>query len=171
MKVTGYMIREALRRWTTKQQIAAKVFPESVFAFEGESEHPTKLDHDFWLASTYVAALQALQQKYNMAVTITVKGLREEVKLSLSEAIKLLAFASQRSKMWRVAAESNGRDRHMFRELTRDKDKEVAKRQVSVKECMDKTEEVDRFYASLRGSIASANATEVELDVDTGVFS
>lgn len=168
MKVTGYQLREALRRWTTKQQISAKIFPETMFSFDVKpSVTPREVADDFWDASVAVAKIQVAQQKFNFAVSVTVDGNT----MSLAEAIKLLSFAGQASKMWRTAAADNGRDRYSARELKRSKDDEIARRVVSVQECMKASEDRDRFNSLLRSAVAKANGTEVEIDINEGYFS
>lgn len=162
MKVTGYKLREAVRRWVTAQSVAAKMFPETLFAFEGDQkDDPKDVDESFWTASKNIAELQELQQKYNMENFVEVRGER----MTLSRAIKLVAFAGQRSKSWKTAASETGRGRFSDRVLTRSKEDEIASRKVSVKECLNCQIGVDSYLADLRTAIAVANGREIDMEI------
>jgi len=169
MKVNGYKIREAIRRWTTVQTVAARMFPESTFAFAGDGkDHPNVIDAQYWEASVAVATLQEVQQKFNASITIELFGGKE--KMTLSKAIKLVAFAGQRSKFWRTSASETGKSRYSERLMTKSKDDELAHRQVTVKECFVNQSKIDAFLAELRTAIAVANGMEMELDISPELF-
>lgn len=168
MKVTGYMLREAVRRWTTVQTVAAKMFPEVTFAFFGDiKDNPLEIDTQYWTAALAVSELQEAQQKFNASIRVKV-GNQE---MNLSRAIKLVAFAGQRSKAWKTAACETGKSRYSDKLMVRDKDSEVAKRQMSVKECLAKQAEIDSFLADLRTAISVANGKEIDIiDLDPKLF-
>ena len=163
MIVTGYKIREAVRRWTTLQAVSAKMFPETIYAFDGDiKDTPLEMDGAFWKASLAIAELQEAQQRYNASVVVKVGN--EE--MTLSKAIKLVAFAGQRSKQWRTAASETGRNRFHERVLTRSKEDEVARRQCTIKDCLSEQERIDRYLSDLRTAIAVGNGQEKEVVVN-----
>lgn len=167
MKINGYKIREAIRRWTTVQTVAARMFPESTFAFEGDAkDHPNEIDRQYWEASLAVATLQEVQQKFNAAIIVSIF----DEKMTLSKAIKLVAFAGQRSKSWRTSAAETGKTRWSDRVMTKSKDDEMAHRQVTVKQCLENQTKVDSYLAELRTAIAMANGQEMELEIDSALF-
>jgi hypothetical protein len=163
MKVTGYQLREALRRWTTRLDIASKQFNASLYQFETDRQRsPMEISEDFEKAEVAVAILQETQQAYNGLVKVNVQG--HEMTLAL--AVKRVGTAARLEKMWRSAASDRGvRDRYYSRELTRNKDDVVAVRQVSVEDALQKAEEAARRSSALREAIAVANATELDMNI------
>jgi len=161
MLVTGYDLREALKRWTLRKDTASRQFNNTIFAFDDENKpSPTSVAQDFTKADCAVALLQEAQQRYNLAVQITVKG----QSMSLAMAVKSIGGAGRLEKMWRFATTDTGRDRYSIRETTRRADDIVARRVISPEECMEKADAAARFASALRSAVASANGNKLPIE-------
>lgn len=133
MQITGFQIREALKRWNLRLETADKQFKNSLWAFEGEQMiAPLEVGKNFKEADEAVARLENLQQRYNQKVEVDVLS----KKMTLGLAVKMIGGAGRREKMWRLAATDTGRDRYSYRDMTRKADDIQATRQVTVEEAM-----------------------------------
>ena len=165
MEVTGYQLREALKRWQLKLDTSAKQFKESLYQFDedqgaqGENFNPSALSSQFEVADAAIATLEAAQQRYNQQVEVNILG----EKMPLAVAIKRVGGAGRLEKMWRGVASDTGRDRYSYREMTRDKDQIRAKRTISVQDSIKFADEAARKAGALRSAIATANNTKVDL--------
>lgn len=161
MKVTGYKLQHTLRELTHQRDIAAGQFTESLYAFvDDDKPNPVKLMETYRDCEDKIAKLQTAQQRYNLAVGVEVLG----EKMTLSQAIKLVGGAGRAEKMWRSCAKGTGTDRYSYRNNTRSKDEEQAKRQVSVEDAMLYARKAAKFASALRMAIQVGNATEVEIE-------
>jgi hypothetical protein len=162
VKVTGYQLREALRRWRDQEQICANNFKTSVFQFEGDNKgNPKDWAIQFERAYHAVAMIEAAQQAYNEQLVVNVNGKN----MSLALAIKLVNGAGRMAKMWRDAAISDGNDRHSYMSNRRNKDEEMSARQVPQDAAVKLTNEAASFAGALRSAIAEVNSKEVTLDM------
>lgn len=160
MKANGYQIREAMKRWQVRKEIAAKKFPESLTRFEGDDKKsPKEVMAAFREAENAIADLQTAQQQYNIQVNV-------RPGLSLALAIKRLGGASRAEKMLKDALGGKGRDEFAYLDGMghRDKDAEYAKKAITEDELREELEKSTEATSSLREAIATANATQVELD-------
>ena len=162
MQITGFQIREALKRWNLRLETADKQFKNSLWAFEGEQMiAPLEVGKNFKEADEAVARLENLQQRYNQKVEVDVLG----KKMTLALAVKMIGGAGRREKMWRLAATDTGHERYSsYRDMTRKADDIQAKRQITVEEAMKQADEAARFAGALRAAVATGNAKQVELD-------
>lgn len=161
MKVTGYKLREAIRRVELQRDATAGLFKDSLHVFEGESKaNPIDLMKKFRDAEYAVAALQEAQQRYNLRVSIVVYGKA----LSLAVAVKMLGGAGRAAKMWRDAI-SEKDDRYSYRNsLERSKDTEAAKRVVTYDVALREANKADAYAGELRAAVAAGNAREIEIE-------
>jgi hypothetical protein len=171
MDVTGYRIREALRRQQLRRDTAAGQFHSSLHAFPDQTEPkatPDQVVARIQQAETSIARLQVAQTRYNLAVRVDVAG---EGRLSLLECIKRIGGLGRVEKRWREAATVK-EDRYGYgSNLTRDKDQVVAVRQISLEDASARTEAVDRKLATLREAIAVGNAQQIGIeDLDAALF-
>src|SRR3990167_8019674 len=130
-EVTGYTLREALKRWRIRRDVADKQFKDSLWAFasdEGQKVSSEQISKNYAEADYNLAKLQEIQQEFNRTVAIDVQGR----KMTLALAIKLVGGVGRRESMWRNAATDTGRDRRYYggREMSRSTDEEHAKRTV-----------------------------------------
>jgi hypothetical protein len=170
MKITGYAIREALRRWQLRRDTAESQFTGTLLKFEDETKSsPEEIIRLTLEAETAIARLQILQTRYNLAVTISVDGIGSHV--TLLECIKRFGGLGRVEKLWRKASTEKG-DRYEFVDRSvRDKDQIVAKRAISYEVAAKHTIEAGRFLGKLREAVAVGNAREMEFEnLDAALF-
>ena len=164
MKVSGIRLREAMRKWNTRLEVASKQFKTSLWQFKNDNRKlpsPTQLSARFQEADKAIAAIQVAQQKFNLDCSVVVAG----QSMSLAMAVKLIGNAGRHEKMWRSAAADDGNDRYT-RDNIRKADEIHAERQVSVEDSLSAAEAAAEYASSLRAAIATANARELEVDID-----
>lgn len=162
MKVTGFQIREAMRRWELRRETAANQFTDSLLAFRDEQKAtPDEVMKGFVDAEAAVAKLQTAQAKLNLVVTVDVQG----TKMPLIEAIKRLGGAGRAEKMWRQAAGGTKKDRYGYRdENVRREGEERAASTISQKEAISRATKAGSFASAVRNAIAKGNTVEVEIE-------
>lgn len=161
MKVTGFLLREAIRRWELRRDTAANQFDDSLAKFKDEDKQsPTEITQAFVEAEVAVAKLQAAQARYNLSINVKLEVTNETV--TLCEAVKRLGGAGRLEKMWRSAA-GGKKDRYGgYDQGTRRADEVRAVRTVTVKESMAHANRASAVAGALRAGIAKANGTEME---------
>lgn len=171
MKVTGYKLREALRRWQLRRDTAAGQFDKTLTAFEGEDKRkPSEIADAVLEAESAIARLQTAQTRYNTMVSVQAEGVGT---LTLLGCVKRIGGLARVEKMWRVAAGTEKKGRTTIYDMVhaRDKDQLVAKRTVSFDDAAKHAEGIGRQLAALRVAIATGNATEVPIeDLDATLF-
>jgi hypothetical protein len=168
MKVTGYQLREAIRRHELRRDAAATQFNESLWRFEDEDKiSPDDLHTLFVEAEKTIGVLQVGQMRYNRAVALNVTG----EKMTLAEGVKRIGGAGRIEKMWRESVGKKDRYGRDPSDRTRSSDTQHVVRALSVKECMDRTSRTAKFAGALRAAIAEANSREVEVEgLDPSLF-
>jgi hypothetical protein len=168
MQVTGYMIREALKRQEIRRSTLAIQAKSSLWQFPGDEKMSAdEVMAQLRVAEEAIAALQVLQDRYNLMVEVEVNG----VKLSLSQAIKTVGGAGRVEKQWRDFATDTGKRGYQDESLSRDKDEERAVRTLSPKECLMRSTQAANYAGSLRAVIAEGNSKKVNFDgLDTLLF-
>ncbi len=164
MKVTGYQLREAIRRWSGVVDVTAKQFPDSIWGFDSDEldAKPKTIAAEYEEADLAIATLETAQQFYNQQIMVNVGGQR----MTLSTAVKRVGGAGRLEKLWRNAATDSGRDRWSNRERTRSKDTEVATRSISAADCLAAARKASQFAGNLRAAIAMGNSKELEIEID-----
>ena len=167
MQVNGYQLREALRRWNQRRELAAKQFKQSLYSFDEEGPLPSAFARDAENADQAVAKLQEAQQRYNLDVKV------DEGKMSLALAVKMLGGAGRLEKLWRDAADPDVGKRRPWASdvLVRKADEVHAIRMVDSQAA---SQNADRFAAiagKLRADIARANGVSIELDIPKDILS
>jgi hypothetical protein len=177
MLVTGYMLREAIRRWQLRRDTLATQFEDAFHFFEGEEkESPDDLAKAFMIAERAVAELQAAQARYNLQTTVTIdqgmaSGISIKDHLNLCMAVKLIGGAGRIEKFWRTAAAPSSRDRYSCRDETvRNKDEIRAKKALSFRELTERATKATNYAGQLRAAIAEANSTKQDIDLDLALF-
>jgi len=161
MKVSGYQLRESLRRWKDRRDIFSRNFEESLWQFsDDEKGHPVDRAKGYAEADRAVARLESAQQEYNLKTTIQLPN--ESVTLSV--AVKLLGGAGRLTRMWRKGATDTGRDKYSYRENRRSKEDEFARRMVPQELAMQKADEAACYASALRAGIAEANGTSLDIE-------
>lgn len=162
MKVTGYQLREAIRRHELTRDTAANLFKKTQHVFEGDNPkgHPRDVMKSFVGAEEAVVALQEAQQKYNLHVSVDVQG----NKMSLCSAVKRLGGAGRTEKMWREAV-CEKQDRYDSRyNLERQEGTIFAQRVLSYDEAIDAANKAAGFAGALRAAVALGNATVIDVE-------
>lgn len=168
MKVTGYQLREAIKRQVQRCEMAKDVFRGSYVGFDGEDKDPVAAGTMFYEAGTSVALLQAAQQRYNDRVTVTHKG----EPITLAVAVKLIGHLGAYEKEWRtIASQKKERSYGSDPTLERDTTKIYAQRLISTATAFSLAEAAGKDAAQLRAAIATANNTELDIDLPETLFS
>lgn len=162
MKVTGYKLREAMKRWQLRRDSAVSQFQASLIGFPGE-ERPKPLDLGAagLAAEGAIAGLQAAQARYNAAITVTCDG----APFSLLEAVKLYGGMQRIEKMWRAASTIKREKYYRLSdpEKSRKVDEVTAQRTISYEDAAKQAMIAGARVASLREAISVGNAREVDL--------
>jgi hypothetical protein len=164
-EINGYQLRESLKRWRTRRDVADKQFKESLWGFKDEEAGrptPTALAESYEKSDFAIAKLQELQQDFNRNQVVEIAGR----KMTLALAIKLVGGAGRLENMWRTAATDSGRDRYSHREMTRAAGEERARRRLSVDEAINLSDKAASYASALRSGIAAANARMISLPAD-----
>lgn len=161
MNVTGFMLRQAIKRWELRRDTAAGMFDDSLMKFEGDDKlTPDEVARNFEEAETAIGQLQTAQARYNLAVTGKVNG----VEMTLCEMIKRVGGAGRKEKMWRVATGVK-KDRYALRdEMTRKTDEVRAQRTISVKDIISRANAAGSLKTAFVSAIAKGNITELPIE-------
>lgn len=169
MHVTGYMIREALKRQELRKNVLEVQVKSALWRFKEED----KLTADEAMAQAKeaeekIADLEVIQDRYNLQVMVDVQG----VKMPLARAVKLVGGAGRIEKQWRDFSTDTGKRGYRDdQEITRDKDVERAERTLSARECLDRSTKAAGYAGSLRAAIAEGNSQRVNFDdLDASLF-
>jgi hypothetical protein len=163
LKVTGYQIREALRRIESERKIAIEQSKDSLWHFKGEEGNTfEEVMNAYQQADYQISVLQVLQQYYNQTVLVDLRGSI----LPLALLVKMVGSWGRLEKMWREAC-SNKRGSYYEPEKQRDPTMIYASRTVPVKTAMLKANEASSLLTHIRQEIAKANATTLEITAVT----
>jgi hypothetical protein len=169
MKITGYKLKEMIKRAEMVRDTVASLFSASLFKFEDETkDSPQKVVEKFQKADLALAQLQTIQARYNLTVEVDVLG----EKMTLMEAVKRVGGAGRVEKMWRSAS-GEKRDRYSsYRDenMTRDKNEIRATATLNKSQALELAQEAAKVAGALRAAIAEGNSREVELDVSLPDF-
>ena len=167
MKITGYMLREAIKMHELRRDTAAAAFAPSLKKFETETKTaPHDIVKEFLAAEEDIAKLQMVQARYNLHVAVTVHGTR----MSLAEAVKRLGGMSRVEKMWRSATGTKV-DRYSYQSDERSKDVLIARTTITTAEAMKLAQTAAKATGEFRAAIATGNATEFEAEtLDAKLF-
>lgn len=167
MKVTGYMLREAIKQHELRRDTASRAFNGSLKKFpDEEKEPPHKVIETFTHAEHAIAALQEAQMRYNLLVEVEfdMPG-NPQTRMSLAKAIKLVGGAGRVEKMWRSATGPK-KDRYGgYRD-----DDEIDPTRIRAVSTITPSEAVKQATLSgkvagaLRAAIATANAVPIEIE-------
>ena len=164
-KVTGYQLREAIKRQTLLRDTAAAMFTDSLRKFPGEDKPvPDEMMASFYRADTAIAKLQVAQMRYNLIVKIGTFAMMhaDQKSMTLAEAVKRLGGSGRCEKMWRGAATPT--EKRFGYDETRREDEVRAMPQLTLIEAAKRSSAAAKGVGQLRQAIAVANATEVEVE-------
>ena len=161
MKVTGYMLREAIKQHELRRDTASQSFNGSLKKFPDEEKPtPQAVVEQFLAAEAAIARLQVSQMRYNLEVKVNVAG---EV-MTLGEAIKRVGGLGRAEKMWRLAAGPK-KDRYGsdYEQDEIDPAKVRSQATLTVNEAVKLAARAGKQAGAMRAAIATANATEIEV--------
>jgi hypothetical protein len=160
MQVTGYQLREALRRWELRRKAAEAQFRDSIYAFkDDEKTLPVRASDELALCEDACAILQVTQQRYNQLVFVG-----DSPRRSLAYCVKTIGAMGRHEKLWREAT-IDQKDRYERRESRqRNADAEYATRQVTVKIALDMADKFSILAAKMRAGIAVANGEAISIE-------
>lgn len=162
MKVSGYMLREAIKQHGLRRDTAAQTFDGSLKAFPGEEKPtPQSIIEQFLASELAIAQLQVAQMKYNLAVTVQVGS----EPMTLAEAIKRVGGEGRSEKMWRSAT-GGKKDRYSsgYGEDEIDPTRVRSKATITVNEAVKLASQAGKRAGVMRAAIATANAKEIEIE-------
>jgi len=171
MKVTGYMLREEIRKTNLQISMLEAEFQESKSAFRDEKKRTLEeISASLMKAERKVCFLQEATQKYNLSVNAEVPKVG---KLTLAQTIKLIGPISRLEKKWRdLAAPNKGVNRYYEagNVTVRDKEKEYANPTFTREQAGVQARETGVQLASLRSALGMMNAKEIDLDIHPSLF-
>lgn len=161
MRVTGYALREAIKRHTLRRDTAASMFVGTLKQFPDDKKPlPDEVMLTFVASDLAIAALQTAQMRYNLGQVVKIGSQA----ISLAEAIKRVGGVGRCEKMWRAAAAPE-RDRYSTREDDeRDPTRVRSAIIVTPLEAADRALLAGKQAAELRQAIAVANATPIDVE-------
>lgn len=171
MKVTGFMLKDAISTWTLRKEAAGKLMPLSFYRFPGEAkktplENATELEK----AELAIVALQVAQMHYNLKVRVTSPSLGS---IQLGTAIKLLGATNRVKKLWidAVAPKRNRYESTPTVVLERDPTRERAEHTSTSEEITKQIALASKKVSHLGALVAIGNSTEIEIeDLDAALF-
>lgn len=174
MKITGYKLREAIKEWSLKKELAEESFNDALFAFKDEEKDALEFINLYEKAENAIVKLQNVQVQYNNTIQVSVNYYGNNVeKMSLALAVKEIGGIGRVAKLWRQAKKAKAVCSTYLGEsrLIRKDDEEVAKKTISDAVCAEQLTAQIKKENKLRAAIAAANAVEINLDLDAGLFS
>lgn len=168
MKVTGYLLREKVREWELRRNMANEQFSASLKKFPDEVKRtPVEVVSDFEKAEKAIAYLQAAQARYNLGVQVNVLG----ETMTLCEAVKRIGGAGRAEALWRSAA-GGKKDRYAYRndDEVRKADEVRAVATITQEEAAKQATRAAKYAGAMRAAIATGNATVVDMELDTALI-
>jgi len=168
MQITGYELRERLRKLQLERETAAAQFADSLFEFptaRGKKPKPEEIVGIVDRCERAIAAVQAAQSLYNAKVYASVRG----ESMQLTVAIKLIGALGRVEKLWRIAATGKKDKYAHYRSDDPGRLKEgelLAERTITPEAAAEHVSAYAERLGALRMAVALANATPIDLDVD-----
>jgi len=165
MKLNGYKLRNAIQKYVHRREVLAQQFSNSLKVFPGEVKpHPTETMSQYVDCEKTIARLQEAQTRYNASVVVNFMG----EPTPLIYLVKMVGGLGRIEKMWRTA--TGKRDRYAYDDDRRSKDEVYSQAVMTPTEILERSQVAASWCAAARESIAVGNATEIEIDVDSGLF-
>ncbi len=171
MKTNGYRLREAIKAWETRKELAEHALSNALFVFPGEeNKNPIPYWEQISEAEQAIVRLQTAQAQYNLQVKVKIG----EYIAPLAYAIKYIGAIQRFVKLWKGLLQKGKiqEDRYSRQHTWIRKEDEVhASKTVSDDECRDRVIRYRRQENELRARIATANAEEIEIEgLDEDLF-
>jgi len=166
MKTNGYKLREAIKVWEMRRELAEDALNKALFVFPGEEKDQMKVD-EYWgnyaQAEQSIARLQTAQVRYNLEIKVRAG----EMSAPLAYAIKYIGSVQRFVKLWKGAlTKGTVKDDPYGRRsaLIRKEDEIHAHKTIPDVECRENVLRYKQEENQLRAAIATANAEELEIE-------
>lgn len=151
-KITGYMLRDAIKQAEFRVETTLAQFNDSLFTFPEEKKpSPEESALEYEKAQMALVHLRTAQARYNLAIQLA------GFELSLAEGIKKLTALCAVDKIWRGTTHQNA-----YRSMVRNTEQVVATMTVTAEMKGAKVKAYAKQIGKLRQAIAVANAQEFE---------
>lgn len=173
MKVTGYQLKEAIKRWEARKKPLLREFRNSFFRKPSQSGRlPLEIEKDIALVETSIASLQESQAKYNLAITVSYFLFGEEKRMSLMNAVKTIGGIGRMEGLWKAESskEEDPYDNQRLHYGATNTQYEWPKRTMLIKDIVETAAQKNAELTALRAGIAEANSKEFNLDIDSSLF-
>lgn len=170
IKVTGYRIREELKKTNLKIDMLESEFDDSKTGFKDDDKRSMdEITNDLFRAEEKACALQEANQLYNLNVKTNLSPFGE---VTLARIIKLVGPVSRIEKKWRRMAAPKKDRHHYYRDdhEVREADKEYSENRYTREEAGKQAETWAERLASLRSTLATLNAQEIEMNIPASLF-
>ncbi len=171
MKVNGYKIQQALREAEQIRVVLTRRFQDSRHYFPGPGVEPPNLSvlmKDVIDVEARICMLQSVQTLYNTRVVVKVASAPGVNSLLI--AVKAVGGLGRVEKLWRETAAPKQDRYDSYRDNTRKQDDIVRQDSMKPERALEHAKAASRRASDIREAIAVANATEVDMDVDPGIF-
>lgn len=167
MITNGYKLQHAIRELESKRESIVSQFQDSMHKFEDqEKAHPNELSKEYLVLEEGIATLMTARAEYNLKIMVKANN----VEMPLAKAIRLVGGAGRLEKLWRGPTKKKVARWDRESQLERDKDHEFAIQVMSIEDCLKMARIEGKRASSLRESIAVGNGTDLEMDLDPGLF-
>ncbi len=170
MKITGYKLMDRLEELKELARTVDTQFKPSLFKFETDKDKPDPralmaLYSDY---ENRITLIQEAQAEYNLRVFVEVMGER----MTLHRVVRTGSVIGRLKNQWRAAATEGAPAYYSGYNsmLARDKEHEYAQRVVDVVECNALADAANKQALAYKQAVRAGNATEIELELDPGVF-
>lgn len=170
IKITGYKIREELKKTNLRIDMLESEFDDSKTGFKDDDKRPMdEITNDLFRAEEKACALQEANQRYNLNVKTNLPPFGE---VTLARIIKLVGPVSRIEKKWRrMAAPKKDRRRYFHDDHeVREADKEYSENRYTREEAGEQAKIWAERLASLRSTLATLNAQEIEMNIPPSLF-
>jgi len=157
VKVTGYQLREAIRRTALDRDTSFASFKASQTAFPGEVKEPTKAMEAYLEAEEKLARLQAAQDQYNLTV-------KADDGQTLAFIVNFIGGLGRSAKGWREMATPKV-DRYSFHsEATRSTTDIVAAPTLDRDTVVRQAKLIDKTFSHYRALVGTLNNVQLEIE-------
>lgn len=173
MKVNGYKLKEAIKRWENRKAPLLREFQSSFFRKPSQKgRSPEDISKDILNVEEAIASLQEAQAKYNLNTTVSYFLFGEEKRLSLLSAVKLIGGIGRVEGLWK-AESSKDEDPYDNQKLhygQTNTQYEWPQRTMPLKDVIEKANQQNVYVTALRSGIAEANSKELDIDIKPELF-
>ncbi len=173
MKVNGYQLKEAIKRWEARKEPLLREFRNSFFRKASQTGRmPSEIEKDILKTENSICALQEAQAKYNLQITVSYFLFGEEQRMTLMSAVKMIGGVGRMEGLWKAESskEEDPYDSQRLHYGATNAQYEWPKRTMLIKDIVETAANKNAQLTALRAGIAEANSKELNLDIDSSLF-